>query len=99
MTALTAFPDVEVEPGVYFASSATLIGDAMWRVIVTDSAFGGRRFAYQWYPVGDLPLWREQDRWPAFDLDKHTLGLPVGLAKIYAENAVAIKEALVGFRL
>lgn len=99
MTALAYFPNVEIEPGIYFASEPIMFGENMWRVIVTDSAFGGRRFAYQWHPVGHLPVWQEQGRWPWFDRDKQDLGLPASLAKLYLANEIAIKEAMIGFTL
>lgn len=101
MTALAFAQDFEfeIEPGVYFASDPVMIGDAMWRVVVKDSAFGGRRFAYEFHPVGHLPAWRSQTRWPAFDLMRPDYGLPMSLAKLYMANEIAIKEAIIGFSL
>lgn len=99
MSALAAFPDVEIEPGIYFASEPVMIGPAMWRVVVRDSAFGGRRFAYEWHPIGHLPVWRSQGRWPAFTMDRNDYGLPRSLARLYMANEIAIKEALIGWHL
>ena len=101
MTALALLHDPlpEIEPGIYFASTPVLIGRNMWRVVVVDSKFGGRRFAYQWHPAGEIAMWEDQKRWPAFDLMANDLGLPASLARLYMANETAIKEALIGWTL
>lgn len=78
----------------YFASEPATIGHQQWRVIVTDSSFGGRRFAYQFCEIGALALWQDQTRWPAFDFGSRSMGLPRELARLYEANADAIKAAL-----
>ena len=101
MTALAFLddPPPEIEPGVYFASLPVLIGTNMWRVIVVDSAFGGRRFAYQWHPAGEIAMWEDQKRWPAFDLMANDLGLPRSLAQLYLANKAGIDEAIRGWTI
>jgi hypothetical protein len=100
MTALAYFPDVEIEPGIYFASEPAMFGNAFWRVIVRDSLAEPKRcHAYQWRLVGDLPIWQDHSSWPAFDMMRQDCGLPSSLARLYTANEVAIKEAIIGWHL
>lgn len=79
---------------LYFASEPVSIDRDDWRVIVTDSISGGRRFAYQFRQSGDLPIWLEMQQWPGFTLDAVRLGLPVALARLYDANFREIQAAL-----
>ncbi len=79
---------------IHFASDPRPIGAHLWRVVVTDSKFGGRRFAYQFAAEGELPIWREQHEWPGFTLDAISKGLPVSLALLYEANAAQIQAAM-----
>lgn len=80
---------------VHWASEPMTINGRAWRVIVTDSVFGGRRFAYQFTPPGAL-VWQDQRTWPRFDQGETDMGLPRSLALLFAVNKVAIDAALAG---
>lgn len=79
---------------LHFASEPREIGGYLWRVIVTDSRHGGRRFLYQFAPIGQLPIWSDMQDWPGFSATARDMGLPVSLADLYGANAVAIRDAL-----
>lgn len=79
---------------LYFTSEPQEIAGHLWRVVVTDSRFGGRRFLYQFAPVGELPIWQDMQQWPGFAFHAPRMGLPASLALLYAANAVAIADAL-----
>lgn len=79
---------------VHFASEPRIIGMHQWRVIVTDSKFGGRRFTYQFAALGQLPLWAEMQAFPTFAANIPRMGLPADLALLYDDNAAAIKAAM-----
>jgi len=84
-----------MHPPLYFASDPRPIGAHLWRVVVTDSKFGGRRFAYEFSEPDQLEIWRDQTDWPGFTLDALALGLPRSLALLYADNADTIRAALI----
>ncbi|MES2295380.1 MAG: hypothetical protein V4527_18940 [Pseudomonadota bacterium] len=79
----------------HFASEPATIDKHLWRVVVVDSAFGGRRFAYQFAAPGEL-VWQDQDKWPMFDLSTQWLGLPTELVFLFEANLPAIRKALSG---
>lgn len=79
---------------LYFASAPREIGAHQWRVVVTDSRFGGRRFLYQFAPIGELPIWQDMREWPAFSFTAPDMGLPASLARLYEANAPALDAAL-----
>lgn len=79
---------------LHFISEPQAIGDHVWRVVVTDSRFGGRRFLYQFAPAGELPMWEDMQAWPAFSMIAPRMGLPMAIAQLYESNAVAIAEAM-----
>lgn len=79
---------------LYFASEPREIAGHLWRVVVTDSKFGGRRFLYQFAPIGELPIWQDMREWPAFSFTAPDMGLPASLALLYEANAPALDAAL-----
>lgn len=79
---------------IHFASDPIPIDKHEWRVVVTDSRFGGRRFTYQFRAIGELPIWQDMAQWKGFAFDAPRMGLPFGLAKLYEANAVRIDAAL-----
>ncbi len=94
MNAIAPISPVGVDHGIHFASEPVMIGANMWRVVVLDSKFGGRRFAYQYHPIGEMPIWEDQKRWPAFDMYRSDRGLPAALARLYLANKSAIDLAI-----
>jgi hypothetical protein len=79
---------------LHFVSEPREIAGNLWRVVVTDSRFGGRRFLYQFAPADELPIWADMQAWPTFDVALPRMGLPMAIALIYEENAVAIACAM-----
>lgn len=78
---------------MHYASKPMKIGKNDWRVIVTDSRFGGRCTEYQWR--GESGCWRASRDWPAYDINNgSTLGMPKTLAKLYAREKTALDAAL-----
>jgi hypothetical protein len=79
---------------LYFASEPVAIDRHQWRVVVTDSKFGGRRFLYQFAAIGELPIWEDMASWPMFRPGTQTMGLPARLADLHAANAAEIAAAI-----
>lgn len=79
---------------LHFASEPREIAGHMWRVVVTDSRHGGRRFLYQFAQIGALPLWQDMQEWPGFNRALPKYGLPPALRDLYFANVAACAAAL-----
>ncbi|TXI83159.1 MAG: DUF262 domain-containing protein [Cupriavidus sp.] len=81
----------------HYATPAVVIGRHQWRLIVKDSAFGGRSTEYQWRSSGSQ-AWRPDTEWPTYNGDDGTYaGCPQSLRScVWDPNVEAIRAALAG---